>query len=648
MTDHFDDLDAAVELILQRIPGPLRIGAPLGLGKPHRLLNALYTRIQADATRPMQLYTALSLHPPAPGGGLQGRFARPFLQRHFGEDFPKLKYVEALRRDALPAHIQVEEFYMQSGALLRSTQAQRRYTSLNYTHAADAVAQRAPNLIVQKVARAPDGNGLSFSCNNDITQDTLDALQRRGLPRPLLVAEVDPQLPWIGGSAAVDPAFFDLVLTPPAPYPALFGLPRHPVADTDYAIGLYASTLVRDGGTLQIGIGTLADALCHALVLRHTDNARYRQVLAALDPALEQHPTVRACGGLAPFSVGLFGCSEMLNEGFRQLVQCGVIRRKVLDDTALMQRVADGSADAQDLQRLQRDGEYLQGAFYLGSPAFYAWLRDMDPQARAGIGMHRISEINQLYGNEALRRLQRRQARFFNSCMMVTALGAAVSDGLDDGRVVSGVGGQYNFVAMAHALEDARSVLMFRATRSDGGATHSNVRWNYGHTTIARHLRDLYVNEYGIADLRGSTDEDCIAAMLGITDAQAQPALLAEAKRHGKLPADFVAPPHWQRQRAARVRDALAPFRADGTLPDYPLGSDFTEVEQRLLRALSWLQERTASTGAKVLTLARALLTHHDADPACLQRMALDSPRTTGERIQARLLAFALKQTSSP
>ena len=94
-----------------------------------------------------------------------------------------------------------------------------------------------------------------------------------GLPRPLLVAEVDPELPWLGGTAAVDASFFDLVVTPPGPYPKLFALPRQPVSDADYAIGFYASTLVRDGGTLQIGIGALADALCHALVLRHTDNA---------------------------------------------------------------------------------------------------------------------------------------------------------------------------------------------------------------------------------------------------------------------------------------------------------------------------------------------------------------------------------------
>ncbi|WLA03997.1 acetyl-CoA hydrolase/transferase C-terminal domain-containing protein [Xanthomonas translucens pv. undulosa] len=649
MTDHLEDLDAAAERILQRIPGPLRIGAPLGIGKPHRLLNALYDRVAADPQRPMQLYTALSLNPPAPGGGLEGRFVRPFVQRHFGEDFPALKYVQALQRDALPAHIQVEEFYMQSGALLHSAQAQRNYTSLNYTHAADAVAQRAPNLIVQKVAREPDGTRLSFSCNNDITQDTLDAVRRRGLPRPLLVAEVDPQLPWIGGNAAVAPSFFDVVVTPPGPYPRLFGLPRQPVADADYAIGLYASALVRDGGTLQIGIGTLADALCHALVLRHTDNARYRQVLAALDPELETHPAVQECGGLAPFSIGLFGCSEMLNEGFRQLVQCGVIKRKVLDDAELMQRVADGSADADDQARLQRDGEYLQGAFYLGSPEFYAWLREMPAQARAGIGMHRISAINQLYGDERLRRLQRREARFFNSCMMATVLGAAVSDALDDGRVVSGVGGQYNFVAMAHALDDARSVLMFRATRGEAPTTpQSNLRWNYPHTTIPRHLRDLYLNEYGIADLRGMTDEDCLVAMTGIADAAFQPALLQQAKRARKLAADFVAPAPWQRNRAERVRAALVPFRTDGTLPDYPLGSDFSEVEQRLLRALAWLKRHTAGTGSKLVTVARALLSRQAGDPACLQRMALDAPHGIGARVEARLLAYALRQTRSP
>ncbi|NIK01384.1 MULTISPECIES: acetyl-CoA hydrolase/transferase C-terminal domain-containing protein [Xanthomonas] len=650
MTEHLTSLSAAVERILQRIDGPLRVGAPLGIGKPHRLLNALYAQLKDTPSRPLALYTALSLNPPRPGAGLEGRFAAPFIARHFGEEFPRLAYVDAMLRDALPAHVQVEEFYMQSGGLLHSSQAQADYTSLNYTHAAAAVAQRAPNLIVQKVAREPGGARLSLSCNNDITQDTLDAVQALGLPRPLLVAEVDPQLPWIGGTAAVDAAFFDLVIDLPGPSPRLFGLPRQPVTSVDYAIGLYASTLVRDGGTLQIGIGTLADALSHALVLRHTDNATYRRVLQALDPDLEQHPAVRASGGLAPFEVGLYGCSEMLNEGFKQLVDSGVIRRKVHDDLPLMQRMADGRADAADHARLAQEGEFLHGAFYLGSPDFYQWLRDLPPATRAAIGMRRISQINQLYGgNEALERLQRHDARFFNSCMMATALGAAVSDGLDDGRVVSGVGGQYNFVAMAHALPQARSTLMLRSTRETGTHAASNVRWNYGHTTIPRHLRDVYITEYGIADLRHKTDQDCVVEMAAICDARFQDELLAQAKQSRKLRTDPVLPARAQRNTPQALEQALAPFRRDGSLPDYPLGSDFTEIEQRLLRALSWLKYATAGTGGKIATVCRALLARKASDAndvACLQRMALHAPRSLGDRVQARLLTYALQQTA--
>jgi acyl-CoA hydrolase len=648
MTIHLNDIDEAVDLLLRRIPGALRIAAPLAIGKPHRLLNTLYRNIEKDPSRPMQIYTALSLDPPAAGSDLERRFLAPFAQRHFGDDFPALLYVQAMKRDALPAHIQVEEFYMQSGALLKSSQAQRSYTSLNYTQAAAGVAQRGANAILQKVAREPGGARLSLSCNNDTTQDTLDAIRALGLPRPLMVAEIDPELPWIGGTAAVEESFFDIVIAPPGPYPKLFALPRQPVGDVDYAIGLYASALVRDGGTLQIGIGALADALSHALALRHTDNDKYREVLHALDPELTHHPAVIASGGMDPFAIGLYGCSEMLNEGFKRLVEAGVIRRKVVDDEALMTRIAQGTANIGDQARLERDGEYLHGAFYLGSSAFYDWLRQLPDDQRRGIGMRRISEINQLYGgHESLERLQRRGSRFFNTCMMATALGDAVSDGLEDGRIVSGVGGQYNFVAMAHALEDARSVLMFRSQRGEGDKAESSVRWNYGHTTIPRHLRDIYVNEYGIADLLGQTDEDCVIAMAGIADARFQTDLLQKAKHSKKLRADFSAEPEWARNTPQRLRDALAPFRSDGTLPDYPLGSDFTEVEQRLVKALGWLKKETDTLPRKLRTVCSALSAGERTDTEALQRMALGRPANAGEWLYARLVSLALARTRS-
>ncbi|MBB1060182.1 acetyl-CoA hydrolase/transferase C-terminal domain-containing protein [Marilutibacter spongiae] len=634
-------LDDAVSKMLERIEGPLRIGAPLGLGKPHRLLNALYERMAASPERGLHLYTALSLDPPGPAKGLEGRFLGPFVARHFGDDFPRLAYVQALRRNALPAHMEVEEFYMQSGAMLGSRQAQRRYASLNYTHVARALADRRINAIVQKVAREPGGERLSLSCNTDLTFDALAAVASRGLQRPLMVAEVDPQLPWLGGGAAVDAGFFDIVVDPPGPHPRLFGLPRQPVTDVDYAIGFHASTLVKDGGTLQIGIGALADALCHALALRHADNATYRRVLAALGADAAEDPA------LGPFDTGLYGCSEMLNEGFRRLVDAGVIRRKVVDDLALMQRDAEDRLTIADRERLAREGQFLHGAFYLGSPDFYQWLRDLPEATRAAIGMCPVSAVNELYGgNETLERLQRRDARFFNSCMMATALGAAVSDALEDGRVVSGVGGQYNFVAMAHALPDARSVLMFRATRDSSGRRSSNVVWRYGHATIPRHLRDVYITEYGIADLRGATDEDCIAAMAGITDADFQPALLAQAKSAGKIARDFAPPPTASRNTHEALRARLAPLRRDGTLPDYPLGSDFTVVEQRLVAALGWLKAATASPPGKLGTVLRALVAGAPRDREALQRMDLQAPDGVAAWLESRLLSLALDKAS--
>src|SRR5262249_24586123 len=160
--------------------------------------------------------------------------------------------------------------------------------------------------------------------------------------------------------------------------------------------------------------------------------------------------------------------------------------------------------------------------------------------------------------------------RFVNTTMMVTLLGAAVSDGLADGRVVSGLGGQYNFVSMAHALPGARSILCVRATRTSGGVTTSNIVWNYPHTTIPCHHPDVVITEYGIADLRGRTDHEIIAALLNIADSRFQDALLAQAKAAHKIAADYRIPDAYRDNTPARLTRALAGHRAKGFFSEYP------------------------------------------------------------------------------
>jgi acyl-CoA hydrolase len=646
-----DSLDAAVDRLIAAVGPHLIIAAPLGIGKPHRLLNAIYRRVETTPSLSLLILTALSLTPPTPSSDLERRFLGPFLERHFGKDFVTLDYATARKRDSLPANVQVEEFYMQSGDLLGSTQAQRRYASLNYTHVARTVAERGANALVQKVAREPGGTRLSLSSNPDLTFDFVDECARIGRPRPFLIAEVDPELPWLDGPCAVDADYFDVVVEPPGPYPKLFALPRQPVSDADHAIGLYASALVRDGGTLQIGIGSLADALCHALVLRHTRNDDYRRVITALSPAFADSPLVAQCGGLAPFKLGLYGASEMVNDGFRALAQAGILTRRVVDDADAMRRLNRDEATADDLALREREGRWLDGAFYLGSTDLYQWLRDLPADQARGIGMTRVSQVNQIYGgHEALEREQRRDARFFNTCMMMTALGAAVSDGLDDGRIVSGVGGQYNFVAMAHALDDGRSALMCRATRELKGRGDSNIRWNYGHTTIPRHLRDIAITEYGVANLRGACDEDCVIAMAAITDTRFQASLIDAAKKARKLDPKFEAPAAWRDNTPESLRNRLSQFRRSGVLPDYPLGCDFTPVEQDLVRALAWLKSATATPVSTLRTIAAALATRRTGDTgsnaskAALQHMSLSTPRNVRERLYGRLILLALEK----
>ncbi|RAO78016.1 acetyl-CoA hydrolase/transferase C-terminal domain-containing protein [Dyella jiangningensis] len=640
----FADIDSCAQHIAERLGPDLRVAAPLGLGKPHGLLNALYRLTKADTSRSLSLYTALSLTRPRPAPGLEARFLGPFVERHFGADAVDPEYAIDQARNALPSNVAVHEFYMQSGALLHSGSAQRNYISQNYTHVARDLAVQDINLLLQLVARRETSDGVrySLSSNPDLTLDFIEQVVQSGKPRPLCVAVVHPDLPYVSGHAEVTRGYFDIELRTETS-PPLFAVPRQPLDVVEYALGMHASALVRDGGCLQIGIGALSDALVHALRWRQLDNTQWRRALVALDPRGGTHALAARMGGLAPFRTGLYGASEMVMDGFMHLQQAGILKRRAWDNIALERAAASG--------RLSPDtpgGHYLRGAFFLGSKALYDWVAALEAEDADALDMCRVSNVNQLYGDhQVLASLQRRGARFFNTCMMATLLGSAVSDGLENGEVVSGVGGQYNFVAMAHELPDGRSVLLLRSTRQGRGGVETNIRWNYGYATIPRHLRDLFVTEYGVADLRGKTDSECIEAMLAISDARFIDALCAEAKAHGKLASDFQVPERWRNNRPDVLRESLSPWQSKGALTAFPFGSDFTEVEQQLLTALTWLKLRKDSWRGRLDILRAALKRGAPVagEAEAITRMALDKPATMGDRASRLVLRAALRRT---
>src|SRR5207247_133835 len=87
-----------------------------------------------------------------------------------------------------------------------------------------------------------------------------------------------------------------------------------------------------------------------------------------------------------------------------------------------------------------------------------------------------------------------------------------------------------------------RSIMMIRSTKEQDGNVRSNIRWSYGHVTIPRHLRDMVVTEYGIADLRGRSDAEVIAALVEVADSRFQDELVKEAKRAGKISKSIAVP----------------------------------------------------------------------------------------------------------
>src|SRR5581483_6541049 len=146
--------------------------------------------------------------------------------------------------------------------------------------------------------------------------------------------------------------------------------PKESVSLGHHAIGLHIAGLIRDGGTLQIGIGALADALVSALILRHRNNAAFREIVGKLG----------ITGEWAPFEAGLYGVSEMFVDVFLDLYHAGILKRRA------------------------PDGAVLHAAFFVAQRDFYRALREMPDDERALFHMKQISFTNGIAGPDEAER----------------------------------------------------------------------------------------------------------------------------------------------------------------------------------------------------------------------------------------------------
>lgn len=717
-----DNAEALVDQVIATVGTEVILGAPLAIGKPIAFINALYQRAKRDPNITLRIETGISLEKPVGKSKIEQNFLKPFVEREF-ENVPDLDYILDLRSGNVPSNIVISEFFFKAGSFMNSPQ-QLNYTSTNYTHAVRDLIDKGVNVIAQIVAEKTV-NGIttySLCSNSDLALDMIpemDMLKESGR-RIAVVGEVNSNMPFMCNHAEVADNAFDFILDsnskPDHKDYALFAAPHTSISAEDHLIGLYSSCLLKDGGTLQLGIGSLSSALTYSTLVRHNNNQAYKEMIADLN-INDKFPLCHSVGDSDIFNEGLYGCSELMVDGFVHLYKAGIIKRAVFDDVTIQrllnkkristevsistllclleqgaiqpalthanvnylkrygvfnadvewvngQLIAIGSmsnADLNDEETLKwiekyalgkclKGGIVMHGAFFIGPKDFYAALNDFTEADHEQFCMTSVNYVNDLYdhmlGNQQLKQAQRSHARFVNSGMMVTLDGSVISDALENGQVVSGVGGQYNFVAQSHQMRDSRSIIKVRSCSFRNGKLRSNILFNYGHNTIPRQLRDIVVTEYGIADLRGKPDHVVYTELIKIADSRFQQQLLNEAKAAGKVAKDYQLPLAFTNNTPEAIQAFYKKYTDQGLFGPFPFGCSFTDQELKLGKALKSLKAKTATPTGKIQAIMKAISgpKANDDINVLLKRIGLDHPNGLQEKITQKLLVAELTQ----
>ncbi len=148
-----------------------------------------------------------------------------------------------------------------------------------------------PDVVLVQTSAPADGT-VSLGTEVNVLPAAIEAVHSNG---GLVIAQLNPRVPYTYGDAvlAADDIDYAIEADVPLPSPA----PR-PALDTSASIGGRVAALVRDGATLQLGIGAVPDAVLAALSARRglrvwsemfSDGVLALDKVGALDPG---HPII--------------------------------------------------------------------------------------------------------------------------------------------------------------------------------------------------------------------------------------------------------------------------------------------------------------------------------------------------------------------
>ncbi len=317
-----------------------------------------------------------------------------------------------------------------------------------------AIAQRMRPRVMITAAAPPDAEGrLSLSLHAGAT---VEELQRAGRdPQRLLIVEVNPSLPRTRGLPPEHPPRLTLdaidVLVESDDPP--FTLEDPPASDTDRSIASHARRFIRDGSTLQTGIGAIPSELAELL---------------------------------AADAGGDYGVhSEMFTDGLMRLHEAGKVTNR----------------------KGHYDGFSIT-TFAAGSRALYDWLDDNE-QVRF-LPVECVNSHDEIARNRRMVSINGALAVDLTGQIAADALNGRQYSGIGGHMdFVSGAsrsaGGRSLICLPSTAAGSARRVSRI-----------VDVLPADSYVTTPRHETDVVITEYGVAELAGRTVDERAEALIGV------------------------------------------------------------------------------------------------------------------------------------
>lgn len=277
-----------------------------------------------------------------------------------------------------------------------------------------------------------------------------------------VILEVNPHVPFAFGNNHVHISQVSTVVEDERPVFEV-GLPD--IGEVEELIAGYVAEMIPNGANLQIGYGSIPDAVVMQLLNKQ--------------------------------DLGVH--TEMMGDGILTLVEAGVVTNR----------------------RKNFMPGRMCGTFALGSSKLYEWMH-----------LNRTMEIHPVeWNNDPWIASRNDNLHTINSTIEIDFMGQCCSESIGS-RPFSGTGGQTDFVRAGNRSQGGKSFIVMPSTARGGTVSRIRPTLTPGaHVTTSKNDVNYVVTEFGVAQLRGRSNQDRARSLIRIAHPSFRDELTEEAQR---------------------------------------------------------------------------------------------------------------------